>query len=342
VHTKQCERFRRTRDSGAARISFAIWPRPFSGSVTSLKPGHQHRCSFLDRTVTINRTLGHCDTPRVRWFGLSRAMEKLPIELVISILSYSLAVHPVPSAILRVATHWRHTGQTILHTNIKISSLTQLYLFRTSNLSCKPRSFTLRLAGGAVDFTRQRQLPATSWIAPLDELAEVHNEDIRNRVSMSGGIFGCLRLAFARCLDVEEVYLRLNSHTSDPHIEMIYSALCLIKCVFVALRPLPLTLRSPRVFEWAGPNPEYHWSTAVRREQILPPQARWLIHPIHRLSLELLSRWFVQFVVGRTSKTSVSGMYTSLNPLVKHHWSVDSCSTPIRICDASLSVRRPS
>jgi len=172
-------------------------------------------------------------------------MESLPVELVIQILGYSLAVHPVPSSILRVASSWREIGQTILHTNIEISSLTQLYHFRTSKLSCKPRSFALRLAGGAVDFTRQ--LP-TSWTASLDEPVEVHNEDIRNRVSMSGGIFGCLRLAFAHCPDVEAVHLRLNSHTNDPHIEMIYSALCLI---------------NPRIFEWAGPDPEYHWSTAI-------------------------------------------------------------------------------
>jgi len=155
-------------------------------------------------------------------------MDSLPIELVIQILTYGLAVHPVPSSILRVSSRWRDIGQTILHTNIEISSLTQLYLFRASNLSCKPRSFALRLVGSAVDFTRQSP---TSWTTPLDESPEVYNEDIRKRVSMSGGIFGCLRRAFAQCLDVEEVYLRLNSHTSDPHIEMIFSAFCLIKYV---------------------------------------------------------------------------------------------------------------
>jgi len=65
---------------------------------------------------------------------------------------------------------------------------------------------------------------------------------------MSGGIFGCLRRAFALCLDVEEVHLRLNSHASDPHIDMIYSAFCLI---------------NPRIFKWAGPDSEHHWSTAI-------------------------------------------------------------------------------
>lgn len=155
-------------------------------------------------------------------------MESLPIELVIHILTFGLAVHPVPSSILRVSSRWRDIGQTILHTNIEISSLTQLYLFRTSVLSCKPRSFSLHLVGGAPDATRQ--LPA-SWTTSLDESLEVHNEDIQNRVSMSDGIFGCLRRAFARCQDVEEVHLRLNSHTSDPHIDMIYNAFCLIKYV---------------------------------------------------------------------------------------------------------------
>ena len=155
-------------------------------------------------------------------------MESLPIELAIQILTYGIAVHPVPSSILRVSSRWRDIGQTILHKNIQISSLTQLYLFRASKLSCKPRSFALRLPGDAVDFTRQLHAP---WATPLDESVEVHNQDIRNRVSVSGGIFGCLRHAFARCQDVEEVHLRLNSHTSDPHIEMIHSALCLIKYV---------------------------------------------------------------------------------------------------------------
>ena len=155
-------------------------------------------------------------------------MESLPIELAIQILTYGLAVHPVPSSILRVSSRWRDIGQIILHKNIQISSLTQLYLFRTSELSCEPQSFVLRLAGDAVDFTRQVR---TSWATPMNESVEVHNEDIRNRVSMSGGIFGCLRHAFAQCPDVEEVHLLLNSHTSDPHIEMIYSALCLIKYV---------------------------------------------------------------------------------------------------------------
>lgn len=164
-------------------------------------------------------------------------MESLPVELVIQILTYSIAVHPIPSSILRVASRWRDIGQTILHTNIEISSLTQLYHFRTSELSCKPRSFALRLAGGAVDFTRQ--LP-TSWTVTSDKSVETHNEDIRSRVSMSGGIFGCLRLAFARCPDVEEVHLRLNSHTSDPHTEMIYSALCLIKYVSLHFGDVPL------------------------------------------------------------------------------------------------------
>ena len=155
-------------------------------------------------------------------------MESLPIELVIQILTSSLAVHPVPSSILRVSSRWRDIGQRILHTNIEISSLTQLYLFRTSALSCKPRSFTLHLAGGAVDFTRQSPTP---WTTPLDEPFEAHSEDIRSRVSMSGGIFGCLKRAFALCLDVEEVHLRLNSHAGDPHIDMIYSAFSLIKYV---------------------------------------------------------------------------------------------------------------
>jgi len=167
--------------------------------------------------------------PTLRHSGcLTWVMESLPIELVIQILTFSLAVHPVPSSILRVASRWRDIGQTILHTNIEISSLTQLYLFRTSALSCKPRSFTLHLVSGAVDSTRQSPTP---WTTPLDESFEVHNEDILNRVSMSGGIFGCLKRAFAQCLDVEEVHLRLNSHASDPHIDMIYSAFCLIKYV---------------------------------------------------------------------------------------------------------------
>lgn len=186
-----------------------------SRSVAS-KPGSQ-RCSSLTTTQAIGRTIGHCDIV----VCLTWVMESLPIELAVQILTYSLAVHPVPSSILRVSSRWRDIGQKILHTNIEISSLTQLYLFRSSTLSCKPRSFALRLVGSAVDFTRQ--LP-TSWATPFDE-------DIRNRVSMSGGIFGCLRRAFAQCLDVEEVHLRLNSHTSDPHIEMIYSAFCLIKYV---------------------------------------------------------------------------------------------------------------
>lgn len=195
-------------------------------------------------------------------------MESLPTELAIQILTYALAVHPIPSSILRVSSLWRDVGQSILHKNIQISSLTQLYLFRTSKLSCKPQSFTLRLAGDAVDLTRQLH---TSWPPPLYESVGVHNEDMRNRVSMSSGVFGCLRHAFARCSDVEQVRLHLNSHMSDPHIEMIYSALCVIKFVSSRFTDSPfLILCSPRTFEWAGPGPEHHSSTAVRGGELLP------------------------------------------------------------------------
>ncbi|KAG8835069.1 hypothetical protein FRC17_005422 [Serendipita sp. 399] len=186
------------------------------------------------------------------------SLQTLPVEVIINVLTLSLDVHPVPSNILCVHSSWNKALAPILSTHIRLSSLTQLYFFgKTSNPSGKPKTFSLRLPGGCIQFTGRARAEAD--LAAANPFVSGFAEDkaksdwIKMKVVDNGGVWGCLRLALLKCPSVERISLQLHSFVSDPWISSLTSA---------------LTVVNPRSFKWTGPDPEHHLSTAVSKKSL--------------------------------------------------------------------------
>lgn len=163
-------------------------------------------------------------------------MEFLPIELKLNILAIALDIHPIPSNILRAHSSFNHTLAPILHTHVRLQTLSQLYAFGKSAQLCRnPKTFTLRLPGGTMLFPRRAEGPVDTQEAPPpsdigDTATHSKDEDItRMKIVDNGGIWGCLAAALRNCKHVDNVFLRLNSFVVDPNVGMIATALSIIK-----------------------------------------------------------------------------------------------------------------
>jgi hypothetical protein len=162
-------------------------------------------------------------------------MFELPIELQLHILKIALDYHPVPSSILRVNRSWNDLLTPLLHSNIRLESLTQLYLFSTTalRLDKPPRSFYLRLPGGfsLVQFTGSARADQGTLASEMHD--PMHKPDdirgIKMKIVDNGGVWGCLKAALQVCKTVERVTLRLHSFVSDPNLVRITSSLSVIK-----------------------------------------------------------------------------------------------------------------
>jgi hypothetical protein len=161
-------------------------------------------------------------------------MESLPIEIMLQVLSYALVVHPRPSSILCVNTSWRDASQPILHSRIRLKTLTQLYLFGTSARLCRaPKSFALLLPGAADSPINNGRTGAVAGVVrPAENLRyEDQKQTILTKVIDNGGIWGCLERALILCPTVDRVYLRLHSYINDPNLGLLFKAFCVIKYV---------------------------------------------------------------------------------------------------------------
>ncbi|KAH7882900.1 hypothetical protein F5I97DRAFT_146666 [Phlebopus sp. FC_14] len=167
------------------------------------------------------------------------SLTDLPDEVLLHIVALALNGATVPSDILRVCRLLHDIGLECLYTNLRFSASTQLYLFSlspTPALPVAPRSITVDLAG---------------------KHAEFH-------------LFGYLRDAFLKCrqqcaaagkldqsgrVPLRFLCLRMHSYSKDTMLQLFEEALGAI---------------SPEAFEWTGPDPDHHFSTAI----IAPVSAR--------------------------------------------------------------------
>jgi hypothetical protein len=137
---------------------------------------------------------------------------ELPVELLLDILSLALHTNPTTSSILRLNSHFLSTSLRILHTDLYFRSSTQVNLFRRTNLTCAPRSLTLDLAGGATDTHLFKELLGTFFKCKTYSQAKGWgNIDDKGRLML------------------DLLKWRLNSHTEDPNLRSIYSALSYVQ-----------------------------------------------------------------------------------------------------------------
>lgn len=156
----------------------------------------------------------------------------LPVEVLTEILTYALAVHPIPADILCAQSLFRDIGLQILHQNLCFRSSLQLHRFisclRTSSLACAPLTLTLDIAGGASESV----FPSLNSVFTQISLDAACRKDTHGRVMLNG------------------LHLILHSHMRDENLHMVYVALskakyvlCLLLCLvlqthFLALRNL--------------------------------------------------------------------------------------------------------
>ncbi|KAK0451829.1 hypothetical protein EV421DRAFT_1065670 [Armillaria borealis] len=154
----------------------------------------------------------------------------LPVEVLTEILTYALAVHPIPADILRAQSLFRYIGLQILHQDLYFRSSLQLHRFisclRTSSLACAPLTLTLDIAGGA----SQSIFPSLNSVFTQISLDAACRKDTQGRVMLN------------------ELHLILHSHMRDENLHMIYVA---------------LSKANPTKFVWTGPDPPHHFSTAI-------------------------------------------------------------------------------
>ncbi|PBK63246.1 hypothetical protein ARMSODRAFT_1024268 [Armillaria solidipes] len=154
----------------------------------------------------------------------------LPVEVLTEILTYALAVHPIPADILCAQSLFRYIGLQILHQDLCFRSSLQLHRFisclRTSSLACAPLTLTLDIAGGASESV----FPSLDSVFTQISLDAACRKDTQGRVMLNG------------------LHLILHSHMRDENLHMVYVA---------------LSKANPTKFIWTGPDPPHHFSTAI-------------------------------------------------------------------------------
>lgn len=169
----------------------------------------------------------------------------LPVEVLTEILTYALAVHPIPADILCAQSLFRDIGLQILHQNLCFRSSLQLHRFISCpSLACAPLTLTLDIAGGASESV----FPSLDSVFTQISLDAACRKDIHGRVMLNG------------------LHLILHSHMRDENLHMVYVALSKAKYVLCLLLCLVSRTHfsSPTKFVWTGPDPPHHFSTAVR------------------------------------------------------------------------------
>ncbi|KAG7442862.1 uncharacterized protein BT62DRAFT_904891 [Guyanagaster necrorhizus] len=154
----------------------------------------------------------------------------LPVEVVTEILTFAIAVHPIPANILCAHTLFRHIGLQTLHQSLCFRSSLQLRRFihylRASPLACTPLTLTLDIAGGASE----------SIFPTLDSAFTQISLDAACRKDPKGRVM------------LNKLHLILHSHMRDDNLHMVYVA---------------LSKANPTKFIWTGPDPPHHFSTAI-------------------------------------------------------------------------------
>ncbi|KAF8839703.1 hypothetical protein BDN67DRAFT_969646 [Paxillus ammoniavirescens] len=170
----------------------------------------------------------------------------LPGEILSLILQTAVADAAIPSDILRVCQLFHDVGTECLYTHLRFTAPKQLQLFAMTRAPetplIVPRSVTVDLTGKQ-DFYVFRCLHDAfikcKWLA---------DEALARREGGDGD---------AR---MKRISLRMHSYARDTEVELLAEGLCAV---------------SPDAFEWTGPDPDHHFSTAI-----IPPVASCLFKHI--------------------------------------------------------------
>lgn len=137
----------------------------------------------------------------------------LPPELIIDILKLSFSDFPRhPSSLLLVNSEFSYLSLSVLHSNLRFTSVQQLELFvcGVNRLIVPPKSFSLTLPGGAVDFNTFRLLHDA-----LDHILEILTSE--------------REASLPQKLSLRCITFCLNSHHSDPNLAYLLRALKLVE-----------------------------------------------------------------------------------------------------------------
>ncbi|KAG2134113.1 hypothetical protein DEU56DRAFT_738781 [Suillus clintonianus] len=157
-------------------------------------------------------------------------LDDLPPEILLPIIAYTLSGESVPSNILCVNHQFRNTGVEWLYRNLCFRSSEQLRLFAqtSENAGVVPRSVT-------VDLTGKYARPSDVWQYLREAMCRC-----RDRTETPG--------VEQKQIPLEILCLRLHSYSQDASHHVFEEALSVV---------------NPRVFQWTGPDPEHHFSTAI-------------------------------------------------------------------------------
>jgi hypothetical protein len=150
-------------------------------------------------------------------------LANLPAELIEAILAISIHLHPMPANVLCVNSSFYAIGSRILYARLHFRTVRQLSLFykNTASIPHIPREIFVSLAGGTADFDVFLHLGAVLKKCLADSVFGAHHgneamEDQRDEMHLSA-------------LPLDKLYLRLNSHISNPNLGQIYHALICAK-----------------------------------------------------------------------------------------------------------------
>lgn len=170
-------------------------------------------------------------------------LQDLPEEIVSDILAFAIHDAQRPADILCLNRAFYRLAFQCLYRDLFFTSSQQLRQFAATAripVGFSPQFITISLPGG---------------------------EDFRDFASMHKMFVAC---APSGHLDLQALQFCLNTHSTDPNLRDIETALKLMKCVESSQYPFynsisDCRMYSPRKFEWTGPDPVlHHFSIAVR------------------------------------------------------------------------------
>jgi len=180
-------------------------------------------------------------------------LSNLPTEILLLIISFTLPGEPVPSNILCINRQFHNAGAEWLYSNLCFHSQEQLRLFAqtSKNAEVVPRSVTVDLMG--------KYATSDVWQYLSVALSRCRDRIEKPELGEPGQ---------KQVLLLEILFLRLHSYSQDSSHHLFEEALSVAKWVYHPFpevnHPDQFIFCSPRVFRWTGPDPEHHFSTAVR------------------------------------------------------------------------------
>jgi len=166
---------------------------------------------------------------------------QLPAEILCQILKTSLCNLVSPAVLMTTCSIFRVIAERILYTQLYFKSKAQLCsfisIYRSQTAPHAPRTIEVVITG------EESQLVFTDLFALFSDC-------------LSLPLDGAERDELGR-ISLDLLCLRLNSHAFDKRIEMIYSALSLIKCVDIHsfLEQLFMIIAQPSSFHLDGCGP---------------------------------------------------------------------------------------